>query len=330
MKIKNRVGLGTFPLAGVFDELNDESAIKITRSFLDNGGYFIDTAPLYGFGRVEKIVGKSLKDYLRDDYFITTKCGYVDVEGKNFQTVQKGARKEDVIRECELSLKRLGLDDIDLYLVHSPDKLTPFDETIEALEMLQGQGKVREIGVSNVNLAELKDYNRHNNIKYVQNRFSLINRSIDDEFEKYLLSNNVGLVPYQVIDRGQLTESALDGFNNMRIGDLRQGRSDWKENKVNVITNWVKESIYPISRRLNITISQLSIAWALNQKYVSFVIIGATKAEHVPLNLIANSVELSTDTLKEIDNAYLQLENQVKERYNQTLREFRGLNEKYY
>lgn len=330
MTMKNRVGLGTFPLASVFSEINKDKAKEIVKLFLDSGGYCIDTAPLYGFGKVEELLGEVLKDFPREKYFIATKCGYVDVEGKTFQTVQKSGKYSDVIRECEWSLQRLKLNYIDLYFVHSPDPNTPFDKTMKALLRLQEDGKIKEIGVSNVNLAELKEYNRDSKVKYVQNRFSLLNRSIDKEFEKYLLDKNIKLVPYQVIDRGQLTGKVFEGIDKLRPGDLRIGRSDWMPDKVNVIADWVKNDLSPIAKRLRITLGQLSVAWALHQKFMGFVIVGVTNPEFISINLKANDIKISTEILKEIDTAYFQLEAEIKKKYGQTIREFRGLNEKFY
>lgn len=329
LKNKNRVGLGTFPLASVFKKISKEDSKKILRKHISNGGFYIHTAPLYGFGEIENLVGEVLKEFPREDYFISTMCGYVDVEGKTFQTVQKSSKYDDVILECDKSLKRLDIDCIDLYFVHCVDPNTPFDETVRALTKLQDDGKIKEIGVSNVNLVELKEYNKTGKINYIQNRFSLINRSIDAEFEKYLIDNNIKLVPYQVIDRGQLTGSVINGIK-LSDEDLRNGRSDWKPETYELIASWTKNNLLPISKELGITLGQLSIAWALAQPYMGFVIIGVTNPEYIPINLKANSIVLNKEILEKIDNLYLQLEREIKQKYNLTIRKFRGLNEKFY
>ncbi len=327
--MNNRVGLGTFPLADVFSKITKEQAKDIVRKFLKDGGYYIDSAPMYGFGEVEILLGDVLSEFPRDSYYLITKCGYKDVKGKTFQTIPRGATHEDIINECDTSLKSLKQDFIDLYFVHSPDPVTPFSETLGALYELQKQGKIKEIGVSNVDLTELKEYNKDGKVKFIQNRFSLINRSINTELEKYLLDNKIGLVPYQVIDRGQLTGSVIEGIK-LRDGDLRIGRSDWESEKYNLIANWSKKHLLPIAKRVGITLGQLSIAWALQQPYLSFVIVGVTNPEYIPINLKANDISLDKQTLEEIDNAYRQLEEEIKDKYHQTVREFRGLNEKYY
>jgi len=326
---KNRIGLGTFPLASVFTRVTKKQAEGIVKTFLDNGGYYIDSAPLYGFGKVEELLGRVLRQYSRNKYFIITKCGYIDVVGKSFQTVKKSCKYKDVIRECEKSLERLKVDSIDLYFVHSPDPTTPFDETMDALEKLQKDGKIREIGVSNVNLEELKGYNKKGKIEYIQNRFSLINRSINEKFERYLVKNNIMLIPYQPIERSQLSDRVSSEYN-FRKGDLRIGRTDWEDVPFTVITKWVQKYIAPIAKEKGVAVEQLVMAWELQQKYVGFVIPGATSEKQVLTNSASDKVTLSKSNILKIGKAYYALEKMIKTKFSKTVREFRGLNEKYY
>lgn len=326
----NRVGLGTFPLADVFSHVSKDDAKNIVRQFINSGGYYFDTAPMYGFGETEVLLGEVFKEFPRDKFYVATKCIYINVEGKTFQTIQKSGRYDDVIRECDRSLQRMGLDCIDLYFTHSPDPNTPFDETIRAMVDLKREGKIKEIGVSNVNLKELKEYNKNGDVKFIQNRFSLINQSVDTEFQDYLNEHDIKLVPYQVIDRGQLTDRVFNKIEDMRKEDLRIGKSDWLPEKLNVITDWVKEELSPIARKLNISLEQLSIAWALHQKYLGFVIVGMTKPEIIDIDLQSNDIKLNSDILGEIDIVYKNLLEKIKKISGQSIREFRGLNEKYY
>ncbi len=302
----NRVGLGTYPFAGGFSPISKENAQKIVMSFLDKGGYYIDTAPVYGFGAVELLLGEVLQNYPRETYSIATKCGYVDVEGKNFQTVQKSATFHDVVAECEKSLKRLRTDYIDIYFVHWPDPNTPPDETMDALTKLQQDGKIRQIGVSNVTPEQLQKYNTSGHVKFIQNKFSLLNRSISPELKTYMKDHAIQLVPYQVIDRGLLTDKIFQAPET-------------------ILSGWVKRSLSPIAKRLELTIGQLAIAWALHQEYVGFVIVGLTNPGYVEINLNANTVGLDKNVLLEIDAAYDQLESAVLTTYGQSVMEFRQL-----
>lgn len=324
--MQNRVGLGTFPLSSVFSEVSKEEAKKIVKAFLVNGGYYIDTAPIYGFGEVESLLGEALQNFPRGSYYMATKCGYIGIEDNNPVV---NSEYKHVIEECEKSLKRLKTNYIDLYFVHCPDPNTPLEETIKALTELQDKGKIKEIGVSNVNLEELKEYNKTGVVKFVQNRFSLINRSIDKEFGEYLVENKILLIPYQVIERGQLTNRVL-GEIKLRGGDFRHTKPDWEEEKLSVVTGWVKEEIYPIAQKTGAKIEQLAIAWTLHQPFLDFAIVGATNAQQVLTNLKANKIKLTDDVLEEIDNAYHKLRSQIKEKYSNEVHEFRGLNEKFY
>lgn len=324
--IYNRVGIGTFPLAGVFNKITTKDAEKLMQSFLSLGGYYIDTAPLYGLGEVEEILGRVLKKIPRERYYIITKAGKVIIPDKR---VINSSKREDVIRECDNSLRRLGIDFIDLYMIHSPDPETPFEETMDAMHALQKAGKIGAIAVSNVSLEELKEYAKYAKISYVQNSFNMINRSIDTSFEEYLHRHKIYLIPYHLLGIGQLTGIAFENYR-LRKGDLREQVSFWDSKNQDVIFSWVRESLAPIAKGLGITIGQLNIAWALHQSFIDFVIVGATKEQYLPINLKASSVNLSVSSLKQLEEAYQKLESDIMYKYGKTVHEFRGLNSKNY
>ena len=327
--MKNRVGLGTFPLVGVFKEIDKESAKNIVRQFINEGGYYIDTAPNYGFGYMETLLGEVLKEFPRDKYYLITKCGYIDVEGKTFQTLVKSSKYEDVIREFDRSLTRLGMDYIDLYMVHNPDKNTPFDETMRALTKLRDEGKIGKIAVSNVSFEELNKFNENGDISYVENRFNLISRSLSPEFEKYLIVKNIKLIPYHLLDIGMLTGIAFENYK-LRPGDMREILKYWSQENQDLIFAWVREKLAPIAKKLGITIGQLNIAWALKQKFIDFVIVGTTNPKYLTINLNANKIELSKETVDELENIYKELETDIKSKFGKSIREFRGFNDKFY
>lgn len=324
--MKNRVGLGTFPLVGVFNEIDPKEAENVIRHFLDNGGYYIDTAPLYGNGEMENMLGRVLKKYPRDSFYVITKTvKHVNDDGELF----KSGKYRDVVEQMDKSLQRLGLEYVDQLMTHQPDENTPIVETVEALEKLQKVGKTKELAVSNVNLNELKEYNKTGKIKYVQNRFSFISRSIDEEFEKYLLDNNIKLIPYHLLEIGLLTGSAFDDFK-LREGDLRNKLPYWNDENQKVIFEFVRTKLAPIAKKLGLTIGQLNMAWALSQKIIDFIVVGTTKTKYVDINLKANNIHLPGDVLVELENIYIEFESEIKEKYKMSLREFRGLNEKFY
>ncbi len=326
MTARNRVGLGTFPLAGVFNLISRADAERIIKTFIEEDGYFIDTAPMYGYGYVEELVGQVTKGRLRSKLSLSTKGGYIGIESKQTQISSQPA---DIIRECENSLKRLQTDYIDIYMIHQPDPNTPFEETIIALEKLQAQGKIRDIAVSNVSLDQLKRYNSTGKIKYIQNRFSLINRSINPEFAKYLLDHKILLIPYQTVERGQLTSRV---FEKIRIpdSDLRSTKPDWEWERIFTIAEWVKLKLFPISRKLHLPLSNLAINWCLHQNFLSHVVVGTTNQEHLLLNLDASRFILAKDQIAEIDRAFRELQKLTKEKFGKEVHEFRGLNQNYY
>lgn len=324
--MKNRVGLGTFPLASVFNPITSTEAEHLVKDFIDNGGYYFDTAPLYGNGEVEKLLGRVLKTIPREKYYLGTKTvKHVDETGKLF----KSGKYDDVVTQIDNSLKRLNVDYVDLLMVHSPDDDVPIEETLRAMLDLKKQGKVKELAVSNVNLKELEDYNKSGDIKYVQNRFSLINRSLSSELEKYFLNHKIYLIPYHLLEIGLLTGIAFEDYH-LRKGDLRENLPYWNAENQKVIFEWVRNTLSPISKRLGITIGQLNIAWALRQPFIDFVVVGTTRPDYLKINLKANDIILSNEVIQEIENAYKSLEARVKETYGKTMREFRGLNEKFY
>lgn len=323
---KNRVGLGTFPLASVFNPISLSNAEKLVNKFIDLGGYYIDTAPLYGNGEIENLLGRALKSTPRNKYYLITKTvKHVDENG----TLFKSGRYDDVVKQIDNSLSRLKTDYVDLLMVHSPDANVPISETLSAMEKLQQAGKVKELAVSNVNLEELKEYNKTGKIKYVQNRFSLINRSLSPELEQYLLANKIFLIPYHLLEVGMLTGIAFEDFK-LRKGDLREQLPYWNAENQAEIFEWVRGSLSPIAKRLGITIGQLNMAWALHQPFIDYIVVGTTKPTYLEINLKANDITLPQEVLSELESAYRALEANVKEKYKKTMQGFRGLNEKYY
>ena len=319
-KLFNGVGLGTFPFANPFGKMKEDVAAEVLHAYLQSGGKYIDVAPTYAFGQVEKFLGKELKKYARHQFFVNTSCGYVLKDDK---FVVSG-KYEDVMADCDASLIRIGVDYIDLYISHIPDVNTPFAETMGALKELKQKGKIKHIGVSNVSLEQLKEYNVNGDVEFVQNRFSLLSNSDSKEFRKYLLDNNIGLVAYQVIDRGLLTNKMLSPFKILD-SDLRSKKPEFKQEVVQELSHWVIESIYPIAQKYGISITTLAIKWARNQDFVAMCQCGATNPQYIKDFVDVTAVDTSSDFYSEVDAAYDVLSKHLKNTYGQTVRQFMGL-----
>ena len=319
-KLFNSMGLGTFPFAGPFGKMDDENSREILVSFLNRCGKYIDVAPTYAFGKVEELIGDELSKIPRNRFFINTSCGYVR-QGDKFVV---SGKYNDVVDDCNASLKRLKLDYIDLYISHIPDINTPFSETVTAMRDLKNAGKIKHIGVSNVSLEQLKEYNYAGDIEFVQNRFSLLNHSINEEFAKYLLDNRIGLVAYQVLDRGLLTDKMLGDFS-VYEGDLRKKKPEFADNIVKEISIWVRDMLYPIAQKYGLSVTALAIKWAQKQKFVAMCQCGATKIEQLDDFEMAVNKIVPTVFFDEVDAAYNSLENNLLNKYNNTIRQFMGL-----
>jgi len=324
---RNRVGLGTFPLSGVYNPISKQQAVRIIEYFLELGGYYIDTAPMYGCTEVESLLGDILPKKNREDFYLVSKCGKEMYPSTHSWEAKAGYT--DVIKQCDDSLKRLKLDYIDLYLIHSPDKETPFEETLRAMNDLKTSGKIREIGVSNVTFDELKQYRAYADIKYVQNRFSFINRSLSLEYLTYLKQNNIVLIPYEVLELGLLTGSVVEE-DQLGKHDVRGTTGFFQGNPFAETRGLVKDAIFPIAREYGFTVAQTMIAWVLLQPQVFFPIVGTTKPEYIKINLRAADMQMNVDMLQKLELAYKQLVDTVETKYHQSIKDFRGLNDRYY
>lgn len=325
-KNHNRIGLGTFPLGSVYNPITPEKARNVVETFLFHGGYYIDTAPMYQCGAVESLLGEVLKNKQRDSFFIISKCGksiYAD------NTWKQKATYVDVIKQCEDSLKRLRLDYLDLYLIHEPDPITPYEETVKALLNLKEMGKVKEIGLSNVTLGELKEYRKYYPFQVIQNRFSFINRSISNDFLEYLTINKIEYIPYQILEIAQLTGSIIEE-TNLGSGDLRGTLNYFQNKQLAFVKTWVKDSILPIAKSQNCTIGQLMMAWTLLQPQIPYVFVGTTNPKYVEINLKSDTIVLSQKTQSELNIAYRSLLSSVEIQFKMQLKDFRGLNDRYY
>ncbi|MCK6264905.1 aldo/keto reductase [Vibrio sp. ZSDE26] len=300
------IGLGTWAMGGwMWGGTDEKAAIEAIHASLDNGVSLIDTAPAYGLGVSEEIVGKAIKGK-RDQVVLATKCGLVWHTNKgnhffdeNGKPVHRYLGADAIQHEVEQSLKRLQTDYLDLYITHWQDPTTPVEETMEALLSLKKAGKIRAIGISNANQAELAKYQSCGVVDAVQEKYNLIDRQLEQTLLPTTIQTNVACLSYSSLAMGLLsgkvTPERLFTGDDQRITD-----------PMFTIENrrWVQkfcQSIEPIARQKNISVAQLVIAATLQQPGITYALCGARNPQQAIENAAAGSVELSLEEVKFID-----------------------------
>lgn len=302
------VGLGTWAIGGwMWGGTDEAESIAAIQASLDSGVTLIDTAPAYGLGRSEEIVGKALAGR-RDKAVIATKCGLVwhTQKGKHFfdqdgKPVHRYLGRDGIIHEVEESLRRLGTDYIDLYITHWQDPTTPIEETVVALEALKNAGKIRAIGASNVNRSELEQYISTGSLDAIQERFSMIDREIEADLLPLTHQNDVATLSYSSLALGLL--SGTIGPDRVFAGDDQR-----KDNPRFSVSNRQKakdfsDAIRPVADRHGASIAQVVIAWTLAQPGVTFALCGARNPAQALDNARAGTLRLDKDDLAAIDAA---------------------------
>jgi aryl-alcohol dehydrogenase-like predicted oxidoreductase len=287
---------------------NDRNdAIEAIRAAYDLGVTSIDTAPAYGQGLSEEIVGEAINNIPRDKVQILTKYGLrwdtkkgvfhfssKDNEGKEID-MRKYAAKESIIKECEDSLKRLRTDYIDLYQIHWPDASTPVQETMEAVAQLIRQGKVKYAGVCNYDADQLEEAKKYIELVSDQVPYSMVNRKIENQLAPYCLNNNLSILAYSPLERGLLTGKIKPG-HQFAEGDHRPGLNSYKNENLKR-TNEFLEKIKPLAREKNVSLSQLVIRWTIEQPGITIALVGARNAKQAIENAKAIELKLTKEEI---------------------------------
>lgn len=286
------------------------AAIRAIKAAYNSGITTIDTAPVYGFGRSEELVGKAMEGIARDKYQILTKFGMnwqteqgefyfnsKDNDGKPFRMF-KWASKEKVFQECEDSLKRLKTDYIDLYQIHWPDNTTPISETFEAVQRLIEQGKVRAAGVCNYNVDQVEEASKTIQLASNQVPYSMVFRDIEKSIVPQAIEKGMGIIPYSPLQRGLLTGKIKPG-HKFNEGDTREGNRFYTDENIRR-TNSLLEAIKPIADRHNATLAQIVINWTINRPGVACVLVGARDENQVADNTKAMSFKLTQQEMDEM------------------------------
>nr|MDP9479878.1 aldo/keto reductase family protein [Actinomycetota bacterium] len=262
------------------------------------------TANVYMRGAAEEIVGRALRGFDRDSYFLATKVYFPMGEGPN----DRGLSRKHITEQCHASLRRLGVDYVDLYQCHRYDESTPLEETLRTLDDLVRQGKVLYVGVSEWRADQISDALRiageMNLDRIVSNqpRYNMIQRQIEAEVVPLSEREGVGQVVFSPLAQGILTGKYRPGEapeQGTRAADPESGR--FMRQLMNEEVLSAVDGLRPVAREAGLSMSQLALAWVLRQENVSSAIIGASRPEQVEDNAEASGARLSEDVISEID-----------------------------
>ena len=295
-----------------------KDAIEAIRASYDRGVTAIDTAPVYGQGTSEEIVGEAIKDIPRHKLQILTKFGMRwDVKKGDFAFKSRNnqgdeielyryAGGDSIIRECEESLKRLRTDYIDLYQIHWPDTTTPIGESMEAVDRLIREGKVRYAGVCNYNVAQMKEAEKHVRLVSNQVPYSMVKRDIEREVVPHCIAANKAILAYSPMERGLLTGKMKPGYP-FQEGDHRAALYFFTDENIRR-TNEFLAKIKPIADEKKITLAQLVLRWTINRPGITIALAGARNAEQAVANTKAADVQLSHEEMEVINGHLRSLE----------------------
>jgi aryl-alcohol dehydrogenase-like predicted oxidoreductase len=289
-----------------------DEAIEAIRASYDLGVTSIDTAPIYGQGESEEIVGDAIKGISRDKIQILTKFGMrwdlakgdFGFKSKNNEGVEidiyKYAGKESIIKECENSLKRLGTDYIDLYQIHWPESTTPIGESMEAVATLIKHGKVRHAGVCNYNADQMAEAEKTISLVSNQIPFSMVNRAVEEKTVPYCIKHNKSVLAYSPLERGLLTGKITTGYK-FQEGDHRATNKYFTAESIEK-TNAFLDKLKPMAAEKNITLSQLVLRWTIERAGITIALVGARNAAQAIQNAQAIDVKLTKEEIKFIDS----------------------------
>lgn len=291
---------------------NRHNAIEAIRASYDLGVTSIDTAPVYGQGLSEEIVGEALHGIPRDKVQILTKFGMVWHEPKgslafhskdnngNPLDIYLYAGKESVIKECEDSLRRLKTDYIDLFQIHWPDNTTPMNETFEAVSKLIEQGKVKYAGVCNYSAAQIEEAEKYISLASVQIPYSMVNREIEKATIPYCIEHHKSILAYSPLERGLLT-GKITPDHQFEAGDHRANHPSFTPENIFRVNQFL-EQIKPIANSKGITLSQLVLRWTLEQPGITIALAGARDSTQAVQNALAGEITLSPSELELIQH----------------------------
>ena len=299
------ISFGTWQLSPRFwGDQSKQDVLAAMDAALDGGINFFDTANIYGRGRSERYIGEWLQDKEREDFVIASKVFFPMGEKPNLG----GLSRVHIMQAIDDSLRRLGMDYIDLYQIHRWDPDTPIEETLEALHDVVKSGKVRYIGASSMYawqfskslyLADLHGWTR---FVSMQNHYNLVYREEEREMIPFCRSEGIGIIPWSPLARGFLSGNR----SSQDWGETTRAKSDefahdmyYQESDFTVV-----EHVVELAKEREVTPSQIALAWLLHQPGVTAPIIGASKMLHLEEDVAALDIELSEEELQILEEPY--------------------------
>ena len=295
------VGLGTWAMGGPWEygwgPQDDDEAVAAIKAAIEMGINWIDTAPAYGLGHSEELVGKVLRQS-RKTPIIATKCGILwNEKGEKLSCL----KRESIRAECHTSLKRLGVEVIDLYQMHWPDPDEDVEEAWQEMARLHEEGKVRYLGASNFSVAQLDRVRKIHPVASLQPPYSMLRRQAEDELLGYCARNDIGVVAYSPMERGLLTGK----FDAARLASLapddhRRRSADFQEPRFSANLELVEE-LRKIAERNGRTCAQLAISWVLRRPEVTAAIVGARRPSQISETAPAWDWKLGKEDINRIE-----------------------------
>lgn len=316
----SRMGLGTWSIGGGSAWGGDHDLQTVVDTIVEApklGVNLIDTAPGYNFGNSEKILGMALQKMNREDVKIITKCGVTwdqEMKGDLFNKVNgiqlyKNLNSDSIKREIEESLKRMGTDYVDVYMTHwqsieGSEYYVPIQKTMEVLNDLKAQGKIKAIGAANVDIKQIQEYLKYGELDIVQAKYSILDRGIEDEIIPCCRENGVTIQAYSPLEMGLLSGTMPRDYKPVGAQIPKKWfQPDNMQKAMDIMDQWK-----PLCEKYNCTIANLALAWILAQGEFINLLSGSTTVDQIKENVKSTELELDPadvammrDMVEEID-----------------------------
>ena len=295
------IGLGTWAIGGAGYECglgpqDDRESIRTARKAIDHHINWIDTAPMYGLGHAEEVIGKAIAG-IRSQVQVATKSGILWDGEKHFRFSLK---RESIRAEIEATLRRLNTDYVDLYQIHTANPEEEIEEGWQCIAELIDEGKVRYGGVSNFTLEQLKRVQRIHPVTSIQPVYSMLNRDIEGELMDYCAANSIGIISYSPLCSGLITDKiSRKRIADFAADDFRPRLPDFQDPLLGFHLEAI-ERLKPIARRRGLTLPQLAIGWVLRQEHLTAAIVGARCVDQIDEIVKAGKLVLAEEDLLEI------------------------------